>query len=145
MQRSPKVNNQPVYPIEKIIAVLSYFTSGLAGLICLIIVLLMKKGLKPFLRYHIFMSIFISILLFIVSWVLIFLINILGYIPFVKAVVFSLTMFMQSEILSVFGLHFSIITLLIFLLYAYLAVGAILGKFTYLPWVSKIISYNMHQ
>ena len=138
-------NSQSVYPIEKIIAVLSYFTSGLVGLVCLIIVLLMKKGLKPFLRYHIFMSIFLSILIFIVSWVLIFIINILGYIPYVKAVVFSLTMLMQSEILSVFGLHFSIITLLIFLLYSYLAVGAILGKFTYLPWVSKIISYNMHQ
>ena len=138
-------NNQAVYPIEKIIAVLSYFTSGLAGLVCLIIVLLMKKGLKPFLRYHIFMSIFLSILIFIVSWILIFIINILGYIPYVKAVVFSLTMFMQSEILSVLGLHFSIITLLIFLLYGYLSVGAIMGKFTYLPWVSKIISYNMHQ
>ncbi len=139
------MNNQTVYPIEKVIAVLSYCTSGLVGLVFMIAILLMKKGLKPFLRYHIFMSIFLSILIFIVSWVLIFIINLLGYIPFVKAVVFSLTMFMQSEILSVFGLHFSIITLLIFLLYTYLAVGAIMGKYTYLPWVSKIISYNMHQ
>ena len=53
-------NNKPViYPIEKIISVLSYFTSGFAGLIYLIIALIRKQGLRPFVRYHIFMSIFL--------------------------------------------------------------------------------------
>lgn len=137
--------NNTVYPIEKIISVLSYFTCGFAGLLYLIIALLQKQGLRSFLRYHVFMSIFLSILIYIVSKVLILVINILGHIPFVKAVVFSLTVALQSEIVSLGFINFSFITLLIALLYTYLSIGAIMGKYTYLPWISEIISYNMRQ
>lgn len=138
--------NKPiVYPIEKIVSVLSYYTCGFVGLLYLIIAIIQKKGLRPFLKYHVFMSIFLSLLIFVVSKVLIFVINILGYIPFVKAVVFSITVMATSELISFLGLHFSIITLLITALYTYLAVGAILGKYSYIPWVSQIISYNMRQ
>ena len=52
--------NNTVYPIEKIISVLSYFTCGFVGLLYLIIALLQKQGLRSFLRYHVFMSIFSS-------------------------------------------------------------------------------------
>ena len=133
--------NKPiVYPIEKIVSVLSYYTCGFVGLLYLIIAIIQKK-----IYNHVFMSIFLSLLIFVVSKVLIFVINILGYIPFVKAVVFSITVMATSELISFLGLHFSIITLLITALYTYLAVGAILGKYSYIPWVSQIISYNMRQ
>lgn len=146
MTRSSLVaQNNTVYPIEKIISVLSYFTCGFVGLLYLIIALLQKQGLRSFLRYHVFMSIFLSILIYVVSKVLIFVINVLGHIPFVKAVVFSLTVALQSEIVSFGFIHFSLITLLITLLYTYLSIGAIMGKYTYLPWISEIISYNMRQ
>ena len=137
--------NNTVYPIEKIISVLSYFTCGFVGLLYLIIALLQKQGLRSFLRYHVFMSIFLSILIYVVSKVLIFVINILGHIPFVKAVVFSLTVALQRDIVSFGFIHFSLITILITLLYTYLSIGAIMGKYTYLPWISEIISYNMRQ
>lgn len=137
-------NSSVIYPIEKIISVLSYFTWGFAGLIYLIIALIRKQGLRPFVRYHVFMSIFLSILIFIVSNVLMFTIDILGYIPYVKAVVFSITLLFIKPI-SFLGLNFSIITLFIFCLLSYLSIGAILGKYSYLPWISEVISYNMRQ
>ncbi|MBQ2645158.1 hypothetical protein IJG14_06280 [bacterium] len=138
-------NNITIYPMEKIIAVLSYFTWGFVGLVYLIIAVFRKQGLRSFLRYHVFMSIFISILIFIVSQALILVINILGYIPVVKAVVLSVTVMMQSDIFSVFGLHFSIISIIVYGLLTYLSVGAILGKYSYLPWISEVINYNMHK
>ncbi|MGN0015020.1 MAG: hypothetical protein ACI37T_06340 [Candidatus Gastranaerophilaceae bacterium] len=138
-------NNQVIYPIEKIVAVLSYYSFGLAGLIYLIIALIQKQGLRPFLRYHVFMSIFISILIYIISMALIFVINILEFIPFVKAVVFAITTMFQVVFFSFWIFQFSISSLLITGLITYLAVGAIMGKYTYLPWVSEIINYNLRQ
>ena len=73
--------NKPiVYPIEKIVSVLSYYTCGFVGLLYLIIAIIQKKVLRQFLKYHVFMSIFLSLLIFVVSKVLIFVINILGLI-----------------------------------------------------------------
>ncbi|MCR5260936.1 MAG: hypothetical protein K6C94_03785 [Candidatus Gastranaerophilales bacterium] len=123
---------------------LSYYTWGFAGLIYLIIALIRKQGLRPFLRYHVFMSIFLSILIFIVSNVLMFTIDILGYIPYIKAIVFSITLLFLKPI-TFLGLSFSFVTLFIYGLLTYLAVGAVMGKYSYLPWVSKIISYNLRQ
>jgi len=138
-------NNPIIYPIEKIISVLSYYTFGFAGLVYLIIAMVKKQGLRPFLRYHVFMSIFLSLLIFVVSKVLILVIDILGYIPFVKAVVFSITMMAQATLFSFLGMNFSIVTLFVTGLLTYLSIGAIMGKYSYLPWVSEVISYNMRQ
>lgn len=138
-------NNQVIYPIEKIVAVLSYYTFGFAGVIYLIIALIQKQGLRSFLRYHVFMSIFISILIYIVSIALIFVIDILGYIPFIRAVVFSITVMCQSVLFSIGSFQFSFTTLLITGLLTYLAGGAVMGKYTYLPWVSEVINYNLKQ
>lgn len=138
-------NNPVIYPIEKIVAVLSYYTFGFAGLIYLIIAVVKKQSLRSFLRYHVFMSIFLSIAIFIISQALILVINILGFIPFIKIVLISITVFFTRIIVSFLGMNFSIITLCITALLTYLAVGAMMGKYTYLPWVSEIISYNMRR
>lgn len=138
-------NGNIVYPIEKIIAVLSYFTCGFVGILYLLFAMAKKQGLRSFLKYHVFMSIFLSLFIYIVSVVLMLIINILGYIPIIKALVFSLVVFFQSEILSIGFLHFNLITIVFTGLYTYLSIGAIMGKYTYLPWISGIITYNMHQ
>ncbi len=138
-------NNIIIYPIERIIAVLSYYTFGLTGLLYLIIAAIKKQGLRPFLRYHVLMSIFISILIYVVSMVLIFLIDILGFFPFIRAIVFSISLIFQSVLFSIGELHFSIVTLIVSGLLTYLAIGALFGKYTYLPWISNIINYNLRQ
>ena len=58
------------YMIERIVAALSYFTMGFAGFIWLILGLFTKARLRPFMQYHIFQSIFISIAYFLESSVL---------------------------------------------------------------------------
>lgn len=138
-------NKQVIYPIEKVVAVLSYFTSGLAGLIYLLIALAQKQGLRSFLRYHVFMSIFLSITIYIISVCLIGIINILGAIPYIKAIVFAITVMMTKDIFSFAGMHFSVNVLIVACLMTYMSVGAVLGKYTYLPWLSEVVSYNMRQ
>lgn len=138
-------NNQVIYPIEKIVSVLSYYTFGLVGLLYLIIALIKKQGLRSFIRYHVFMSIFISITIYIVSIVLMFVIDILGFIPFLRPFLFSLVVLCQTAIISFLGAKISITTIAVYGLLTYLAGGALLGKYTYLPWVSNVINYNLHR
>ena len=58
---SYRLNPDKPYFMEKLVSALSYLTMGFVGFIYLVIVILTKKNLKPFLKYHIFQSIFISI------------------------------------------------------------------------------------
>lgn len=136
-------NRHKIYPVEKVISVLSYWTFGMVGLVYWIIAIVMKQKLKTFVGYHILLSIFLSLLLYIISNILVLLSNLLGIIPFLKPLIFSLLVIFKSELISVFGLHFSLVTLITMGLYTYLSVGAILGKYSYLPWVSEVINYNL--
>lgn len=138
-------NKSVIYPIEKIVAVLSYFTFGIVGFLYIIISLIIKQGLRPFIRYHIFMSIFLSLLIYVISMVLIGIINISGFIPYVNAIVGTITFIFQKEFLNLGIFHFSIISLFVTGLYMYLSVGAILGKYSYLPWITDIINTNIRK
>ena len=106
-----------IYPIEKIVAVLSYFTFGIIGFIYIIVALIRKQGLRPFIRYHIFMSIFLSLLIYVISMILIGIINISGLIPYVNALVGTVTFIFQKEFLNLGIFHFSIINLFVTGLY----------------------------
>lgn len=136
-------DNSNIYPIEKIISVFSYFTFGIVGFLYIILALIMKQGLRPFIRYHIFMSIFLSLLIYVISMVLIGIINISGFIPYLNALVGTISFILQKEFLNFGIFHFSIINLCVTGLYLYLSVGAIMGKYSYLPWVTKIINENL--
>lgn len=122
------------YPIEKIIACATYLTAGGAGVIWLIIAALMKKQVTVFLRYHIFQSIFLSILFYLVSVFLNLIFIILYRIPFIGAIPY----YLNVPLPFAFGLSiFQIFTTLIIL---YLAITAFMGYYSYLPWVSDVIS-----
>ena len=118
--------------VEKIISAASYLTMGIVGFITLIILTIQKAYIKPFLKYHILQSIFLSVLMFISQ----FIINIISTvglsIPFVKD-------FLEIVLTLLFApifVGFSMVTLLVLSLLLYFAIGAILGKFSYFPWVS---------
>lgn len=130
--------NQPVL-IEKIIAALSYLTMGLVGFIWLLIALFTKNNLRPFLKYHIFQSIFISFAFLILNLVLGIVMNILSMIPFVNQLVLQFTFYLNAPLL--FG--FSIIQILINIVILYLAITSLQGQYSYLPWVSDIIKINV--
>lgn len=132
-----------ILPAEKVIAMLSYFTCGLVGFIWVIIGAVTKQNLKPFLKYHIYQSIFLSILFFIVSHLLIAVLNILGYIPYLNALLGFMAFFLSVSIIHVAWVQLSIIQMAILIVTIYLSVGVVRGQFSYIPWVSDIIKHNV--
>ena len=125
-------------PIERIIAPLSYITMGMVGFFWLIISLFTKARLKPFLQYHIFQSIFISLLFAVIAIFLGWVSNLLSLIPFISTLVAQITFLLNMPVL----LGYSIIQLFVYLLIIYLAVTSFLGQYSYVFWVSDIINQN---
>lgn len=123
---------------EKLTAVLSYIFP-LIGFVFIIIAALMKKDLKPFLKYHIFQSIFIAFALWLILTGLTYLFNLLSYIPVLKNIIGMITFFLNTPI--IFG--FSIITFVYCMFIFYLIFGVIRGSDSYVPWVSDIIKTNL--
>ena len=133
-------DNTP-YLIERIIASLSYMTMGMVGFIWLIIGLFTKASLKPFLKYHIFQSIFISlgfaILSIFVGWVS----NILSFIPFINKLVAQINFLLNMPLIF----DYSILQTVIYVFLIYLAITSFAGKFSYIPWISDIIDQNVER
>lgn len=125
--------------IEKIIAALSYITFGFVGFIWLLLGLLTKNNLRPYLQYHIFQSIFISIAYFLLGAFLGLIMNILSLIPIINQLVLQITFYANAPI--IFG--FSLIQSLIYIIIAYLVITSFQGKLSYLPWISEIIKANV--
>lgn len=132
------MQNEPL-PMEKLIASLSYLTMGFVGFVWLLIGIFTKNTLRPYLKYHIFQSIFISIAYFLASAFLGLIMNILSIIPIVNQLVLAFTFYFNAPIL--FG--FSVIEFACFAVVLYLVITSIQGKFSYIPWVSEIIKANV--
>ena len=124
------------YPIECILSAASYLTAGGVGFCWLILVTLMKKKVSSFAMYHIMQSIFISLLLFLISTLGNFIYIILYKIPYINAIPYYLNMPLPFA----FGL--SLVQICTTTITLYLAILAGLGYYSYLPWVSKIIKSN---
>lgn len=125
--------------IEKIIAGLTYITMGTVGFVWLLIGLFTKSKIKPFLQYHIFQSIFISIAFFLLNAFLGLIMNILSFIPLVNQLVLQFTFYLNAPFL--FG--FSVIQALMYSVLGYLVVTSLQGQFSYLPYISEIIKANV--
>ncbi len=126
------------YMIERVVAALSYLTMGFAGFVWLIIGLFTQSKLRPFLQYHIFQSIFISIAYFLLCMILGFLLNILSFVPFINKLVAQITFFFNAP---VFG-PYSIIQAVLFGIIIYLTVTSFMGQYSRIPWISDIIDQN---
>lgn len=127
------------YFIERIVAALTYLTMGMVGFVWLIIGLFTKARLKPFLQYHIFQSIFISLGVAVLSIFVGWLSNLLSVIPFINKVVAQINFLLNMPLIF----DYSILQTVIYVFLAYLAVTAFMGKFSYIPWVSDVIDQNI--
>ncbi len=125
--------------IEKVIASLSYITMGLVGFVWLLIGIFTKNNLRPYLKYHVFQSIFISIAYFLASALLGLIMSILSIIPLVNQLVLQITFYFNAPII----VGFSVIQLAVYAVIAYLVVTCLQGKFSYLPFISEIIETNV--
>jgi len=127
------------YMIERIVSALSYLTSGVIGFVWLILGVLTKSSLRPFMKYHIFQSIFLAMGYFLLLVILEQISVIINFIPVVRNI-FSLITF-PFLIPIIFGL--SIVQILIYTLLFYLAVTSFMGRYSYIPWISEIIKKNV--
>lgn len=128
------------YMIERIIAALTYLTMGMVGFIWLIIGLFTKARLKPFLQYHIFQSIFISLAFAVLSIFISWLSNILSFIPLINRLVAQITFLLNMPLIF----DYSLLQSVIYIFIIYLAFTAFIGRFSYIPWVSDIIDQNIN-
>lgn len=126
--------------IEKIIAALTYITMGMAGFIWLIVGLFTKARLKPFLQYHIFQSIFISLGFTVLSIFIGWLSNLLSFIPLINRLVAQVTFLLNMPLIF----DYSLLQSIIYAILIYLAITAFMGKYSYIPWVSDIIDQNIN-
>lgn len=123
---------------ERLVAAVTYIMP-LVGLAFIIIAYLMKKDMKPFLKYHIFQSIFIAFALWLLLTGLGYVMNILSFIPILKNILGMVTFLLNTPLF----LGFSVITFVYTLFVLYLVISALAGKDSYLPWVSDIIKENL--
>lgn len=124
--------------IERIIAALSYLTMGTVGFIWLILAFFTKSALRPFLKYHIFQSIFISIIYFLICAFVGLIMNILSVIPFIGSLTMQIMIYLNMPLLLGFSLIELVITAFVF----YLVWTSFIGQYSYIPWVSNIIKIN---
>jgi len=125
--------------IEKLIAAFSYITFGFVGFIWLLIGIFTKNSLRPYLKYHIFQSLFLSIAYFLLGAFLGLVMNILSIIPFVNQLVLQFTFYLNAPIVFGFSLIQTVVNAIIF----YLVITSLQGKFSYIPWISEIIKANV--
>ena len=139
MHNGSRYDYEKPYMIERIVSALSYLTAGMVGFIWLILGVLTKSSLRPFMKYHIFQSIFLSMGYFLFLIILEQLSVIINWIPIVRNI-FSMLLF-PFIIPIVFGL--SIVQILIYTVLFYLALTSFMGRYSYLPWISEIIKKNV--
>jgi hypothetical protein len=130
----------PTWP-EKLISAGSYLTMGLVGFIWLIIVTLQKGVLKTYLKYHIFQSIFITVLVAIASIVVNILLKFALIVPVVGDIVKIAYVFLTGSFIE----GFSILNLIFSILMLYFAITALLGKYSYFPWISDNVRQLISQ
>lgn len=125
---------------DRFVAITSYYTFGLTGLIWLIAsILIFKKPLTGFCQYHIYQSIFISILLAVFTMLVDMILNLTVKIPFIGDFIGLINLYLFR--LPVFY-TFSLFHLIVFVIISYLSLGALLGKFSYFPFISDVIKSN---
>ena len=127
-------HNQP-YAMERVISCLTYVTLGWAGVIVLVIQAVTKKQPTQFVMYHILQSIFLCFGFYVVSELCNLLSILIARIPIINLIPVLLNM----PIDVLYG--FSLIQAICYTVIIYLALTSLLGKYSFLPWVSNIIIY----
>lgn len=127
------------YMIEKIVSALSYLTSGFIGFIWLLLGIFTKSNVRPFLKYHIFQSIFLAIAYFLACQLLGMLASVINFIPILRNIISMIIFPIMMPL--IFG--FSILQILIYTFIFYLVVTSFMGRYSYIPWISDIIKMNV--
>lgn len=124
---------------DKIVSVLTYYTFGIFGLIWLVYAYLAKKSINSFCIFNIYQSIFVSVVLYIISLLWGIAIGFISVVPLIGKFMVSLDIFINQTPMY-FSFTLSGFVLMVFL--SYLAVLSFLGKKPFIPYVSNMIRSN---
>ena len=110
---------------DKIVSVLTYYTFGIFGLIWLVYAYLAKKSINSFCIFNIYQSIFVSVVLYIISLLWGIAIGFISVVPLIGKFMVFLEVFINQTPMY-FSFTLSGFVLMVFL--SYLAVLSFLGK-----------------
>ena len=128
---------------EKILSVLSYMTFGIIGFFWLLLANWKKKKIKYFLNYHIYQSIFLAVVLTLLNYIFELIFLICSKIPFIDTISAQINYYLSIKIISFLGFETTLVYFAVLLLKIYLITSVILGKYFYIPFVTKVINYMM--
>jgi hypothetical protein len=141
MRRRRTSNRQPTEFVDRFIGALSYLTMGLVGFVWIIVSAISGNKMSSVLRYNIFQSIFIGILVYLFNIIMSIFYNLVMFIPGIKYIVGLLVFYLfQDQI--IFGM-FSILHFALILLIFYLAISAFQDKTPEIPWISRNVRQLM--
>lgn len=121
---------------DRVVSAVSYLTVGWGGLLYLIIMALRRANLTRFVRYNITQSIFMSLLYFILAFLIGMLLNLLSYIPGINILISNIVLFFSKELLF----NYSIIQTFVIGVILYATVTSAVGNYPKIYWVSDIIN-----
>jgi len=128
---------------DKVAAVTSYYTFGMTGIIWLIaVIIVFKKHAGKFCSYHIYQSVFLSIVLYILSLLFSIAYSFAADLPIVGKIFRFVDVFLFK---TPNYATFTLFNLFLFMLLTYLSIGALLGKYSYLPFISRIVKANFEE
>ena len=125
--------------IDRLVSGSTYLTGGFVGFIWLIGCAILKKETSRFLLFNIYQAICLSLFIYVINLLSVVIHDLLILVPGVRILVNSLWMFLYSPIFY----NWSIVGLIVFIIYLYLMVVSLFGKIPYFPWISKIILYQI--
>lgn len=136
------MRNSQISILDRLIAVFTYFSFGMVGLIWILICFFRKKELKPFTSYHIYQSIFLGVVLYVISILCDIAFGLMSNLPFVGGFIKSVVVFFAGNPIY-FG--YSIVHLCVFVIICWLSLGALMGKYSYFPIISDVIKSNFRR
>ena len=125
--------------IDRLVSGSTYLTGGFVGFIWLIGCAILKKETSRFLLFNIYQAICLSLFIYVINLLSVVIHDLLILVPGVRILVNSLWLFLYSPIIY----NWSIVGLVIFIIYLYLMIVSLFGKIPYFPWISKIILYQI--
>lgn len=129
-------NAQVVPFFERLIAVFTYLTTGIVGLLWIILAQISGKRLKYFVKFHAYQSIILAFLYLLVSETLKLLLAVVNNIPFLGSYVYLLYFYI-FDFKFIFGV--SIVDFIVLVVLAYLVIVSLLGKEGNIPKLSDMI------
>lgn len=126
--------------IDKLISIFTYYTFGGVGVIWFITCTVTKTHLPKFTKYHILQSIFLSIILYLLTLLIEIGVSFTISLPIIGDVIKKIIIFTAQTPIY---LGFSLINYAIFITITYLAIFALFGKYSYFPYISEMVKTNL--